>query len=230
MGLKKQFSKSKPVCKVTFDLSKDVVNGAKEVLVLGEFNNWQAENGIKMKANKNGYSAVLELATGRDYQFRYLIDNDRWENDWAADGYVTTPFGVENSLLTLPVAETVAPVKKAKKAPAKKAVAKKAPAKKAVATKAPAKKAVAKKVAKDDLKKIEGIGPKIAGLLNDAGIVTFADLGKAKITTLREVLKNAGPRFKMHDPTTWAKQAKLAAKGAWDELKTLQDKLNGGRA
>ena len=233
MGLKKQFSKSKPVCKVTFDLPVEAVNGAKEVLVLGEFNDWQAENGLKMKAGKKAYTAVLELPTGRDYQFRYLIDQDHWANDWAADGYVPTPYGVDNSLINLPVAEPVAVKIKAvpaKKAPAKKTPAKKVTAKTAVATKAPAKKAAAKKTVKDDLKKIEGIGPKIAGLLVEAGIKTFADLSKAKVTTLREVLQNAGSRFKMHDPSTWAQQAKLAAKGAWDELKTLQDKLNGGRA
>lgn len=233
MGLKKQFSKSKPVAKVTFELPKEAVNDAKEVVVLGEFNDWQVENGLKMKATKTAFTAALELPTGRDYQFRYLIDNDRWENDWNADGYVPTPFGVENCLLTLPVAETVAKVAKApakKKASAKKTVTKKAAAKKTVATKAPAKKAAAKKVVVDDLKKIEGIGPKIATLLKEAGIVTFADLGKAKIATLKEVLKNAGPRFKMHDPSTWAKQAKLAAKGKWEDLKVLQDQLDGGRA
>ena len=240
MGLKKQFSKSKPVCKVTFELPKEVVNGAKEVVVLGEFNDWQVENGIKMKSNKTAFTAAVELPTGRDYQFRYLVDNTRWENDWNADGYVTTPFGVENCLVTLPVAETVAKIKKTattkkatKKAVAKKPVAKKAVVKKAVATKAPAKKSVAKKVTKkvvaDDLKKIEGVGPKIAQLLNAAGIVTFADLGKAKVKMLKEVLTNAGPRYKMHVPNTWPKQAKLAANGKWDALKKLQDELNGGK-
>ncbi len=210
MSLKKQFSKTKPVCKVTFNLPKEAVNGGSKVKVLGEFNDWKPENGIPMKATKGGYSAVLELETGRDYEFRYLIDDLKWENDWAADNYVPSPYyGVDNSVVTIP-----AP---AKKTPAKKAVAKKTTKK------------VAAKPATDDLKKVEGIGPKIAGLLNDAGINTFADLGKAKITTLREVLANAGKRYQMHDPKTWSKQAKLAAKGKWDELKALQDVLNGGK-
>ncbi len=249
MGLKKQFSKSKPVCKVTFELPKKVVSGAKEVVVLGEFNNWQVENGLKMKANKTAFTAALELPTGRDYQFRYLIDNNRWENDGNADGYVATPYGVENCLVMVPVAETVANIKVvtpkkavakkvaakkpvAKKATTKKAAVAKAVTKKAVVKKAVAKKVVAKKVAKkvvaDDLKKIEGVGPKIAQLLNAAGFVTFADLSKAKVKALKEVLTNAGPRYKMHNPTTWAKQAKLAANGKWDALKKLQDELNGG--
>ncbi len=240
MGLKKQFSKSKPVCKVTFELPKKVVNGAKEVVVLGEFNNWQVENGLKMKANKTAFTAALELPTGRNYQFRYFIDNVRWENDGNADGYVASPYGVENCLVTLPVAETVAdikvvsPKKASKKVVAKKPAAKKATTKKVVAKKPVAKKkvstkkAVAKKVVADDLKKIEGIGPKIAQLLTAAGFVTFADLSKAKVKALKEVLNNAGPRYKMHNPSTWAKQAKLAANGKWDALKKLQDELNGG--
>ena len=82
----------------------------------------------------------------------------------------------------------------------------------------------------DDFKKIEGIGPKIAGLLNEEGIITFADLSKAKQATLKKVLADAGSRYKMHDPTTWPTQAKLAAAGKTEELKKLQEKLKGGRA
>ncbi len=81
----------------------------------------------------------------------------------------------------------------------------------------------------DDLKKVEGIGPKIAGLLIDRGIDTFVKLSEAGIEVLEEVLREAGSRFAMHDPSTWAEQAKLAANGNWDELKELQDRLLGGR-
>ncbi len=122
----------------------------------------------------------------------------------------------------------------AKKAPAKKAEAPKkaAPAKKAAAVKvekaAPVKKAAAPKKAKaDDLKKIEGIGPKIAETLVAAGIVTFTDLTKAKPAKISEII--AGVRGN-HIPDTWPQQAKLAADGKWDELKELQDKLDGGKA
>jgi len=79
------------------------------------------------------------------------------------------------------------------------------------------------------LKKVEGIGPKIASLLNDAGIITFADLSKAPIKKLRTVLEDAGSRFRMHDPKTWAAQAKMAAKGNWDKLKAWQGELKGGK-
>lgn len=86
-----------------------------------------------------------------------------------------------------------------------------------------------KSTAADDLKKIEGIGPKIAEILNAGGINTFADLASASVDKIKELLVAAGDRYKMHDPATWPKQAKLAADGQWDELKTLQDQLQGGK-
>jgi len=217
MSLTKKYSKSKPVCKVTFSLPKEAVNGGKEVRVLGEFNDWNWENGTKMKAQKEAFKATIELETGKNYQFRYLIDNTTWENDWDAEGYIQTPYGVDNSVVTVDEVLDIPAKLKAKRTT------------KTTAKKATAKKTTAKKTAKDDLKKIEGIGPKIAGLLNDAGVVTFNDLAKAKITLLKKVLTDAGSRYKMHDPTTWAEQAKLAAKGDWTTLKTLQAELKGGK-
>ncbi len=81
----------------------------------------------------------------------------------------------------------------------------------------------------DDLKKVEGIGPKIAELLNNAGITTFAQLAKTDAEKIKEILSDAGSRYKMHDPTTWPKQAGLAAEGKWEELKKWQDELDGGK-
>ena len=98
----------------------------------------------------------------------------------------------------------------------------------ATASKTTAKKTTAK-AKKDDLTKIEGIGPKIAGLLNAAGITTFKKLSTSKTTAIKKILEKAGPRYKMHDPGSWPKQSKLAADGKWDQLKKLQDKLDGGR-
>lgn len=227
--LKKQYSKTKPICKVTFTLPKEAVNGAKEVKVLGEFNNWSWKEGLPMKSGKDAYKATVELATGRHYEFRYLLDNETWVNDWEADAYYPTPYGVENSVVFIESVEIAAPKAKAKKT-VKKAASAKPAAKKAKITKA-APKAVkkAEPAPADDLKKIEGIGPKIAGLLNAKGIYTFADLGKAKKALLVETLAEAGSRFKMHDPSTWAKQAKMAAKGEWEKLAKLQAELKGGR-
>ncbi|GAB4025831.1 50S ribosomal protein L17 [Spirosoma koreense] len=81
----------------------------------------------------------------------------------------------------------------------------------------------------DDLTKIEGIGPKIAELLNNAGITTFAQLADAQDETVQQVLTEAGSRFNVHDATTWNEQAALARDGKWDELNALQDRLKGGK-
>jgi len=81
----------------------------------------------------------------------------------------------------------------------------------------------------DDLKKIEGIGPKIESILNDAGIHTWNKLSTTEPSFIKEVLTAAGNRYKMHDPSTWPDQAKLADEGKWDELDELQDRLDGGR-
>jgi large subunit ribosomal protein L20 len=82
----------------------------------------------------------------------------------------------------------------------------------------------------DDLKIIEGIGPKIAEIFAAAGISTFAKLAATDVAKLREILDGAGSKFAAHDPTTWPQQAKLAAEGKMDALKVLQDELQGGRA
>ncbi|MBK9106957.1 MAG: 30S ribosomal protein S1 [Saprospiraceae bacterium] len=92
----------------------------------------------------------------------------------------------------------------------------------------PAKKAKAAKG--DDLKIIEGIGPKIAELLAADGIDSFQSLANASQEQLHAVLEKGGSRYKMHDPGTWAQQAALAAAEDWDALKALQDSLKGGKA
>ena len=82
----------------------------------------------------------------------------------------------------------------------------------------------------DDLKVIEGIGPKIAGVLNAAGIVSFQQLADLSPARILEILGNADPRLlRLADPATWPQQARLAAAGAWDELQKLTDQLKGGR-
>ena len=86
-----------------------------------------------------------------------------------------------------------------------------------------------KKINQDDLKIVEGIGPKIEGLLNEAGINTWADLANAPLEKVQAILDEAGPRYRMHAPATWAKQAKMAAEAQWEELEAYQEKLDGGR-
>lgn len=81
---------------------------------------------------------------------------------------------------------------------------------------------------KNDLEIIEGIGPKIAELLNNNGIYTFAELGAASLSTLKTILEKGGDNFRLANPETWAEQASLAAEYKWQELKALQDQLDGG--
>ncbi len=99
--IKKQFLKTKPVCKATFTLPVEAAPGAESVAIIGDFNNWNEAEGIPMKKQKNGlFKAVVELETGKEYQFRYLIDGATWENDWEADDYAPTPYGVDNSVVS----------------------------------------------------------------------------------------------------------------------------------
>lgn len=79
----------------------------------------------------------------------------------------------------------------------------------------------------DDLTLLEGIGPKINRLLHEAGIRTFAQLAVSEVSELRAILDPAGLQF--IDPSSWAAQARLAAEGKFDELKTLTASLKGGR-
>ena len=115
-----------------------------------------------------------------------------------------------------------------KKAAPKKAEPKKETPKVEAKAVAPAKPAAKKATGKpDDLKKIEGIGPKISQTLIDAGVSTFAQLAKLEPAKISEII--AGVRGN-HVTDTWPAQAQLAADGKWDELKKWQDELDGGKA
>ena len=82
---------------------------------------------------------------------------------------------------------------------------------------------------RDNLKVIEGVGPKIEELLNEAGIFTFAQLAQSDPVRVTEILRGAGSRYQVHDPASWPQQSALARDGKWDELKELQERLDGGR-
>ena len=97
MIVKRQYLKTKPVCKVTFQVAAK----AKHVALVGEFIGWY-EASTPMKKTKEGAFAVsLELESGREYQYRYLLDGSKWVNDENADKSVLTPFGNENSVIVL---------------------------------------------------------------------------------------------------------------------------------
>jgi hypothetical protein len=80
----------------------------------------------------------------------------------------------------------------------------------------------------DDLKVIEGIGPKVAQVLADGGISTWWELAHADLRWLRRLLAAAGPRFQLQRPDTWPRQARLLALGKWDEFLSLTSALTGG--
>jgi 1,4-alpha-glucan branching enzyme len=102
MSIKKQYLKTKPVCKVTFRISEEIGKSAGAAHVVGEFNNWDFFSTPMKKLKKGAFTATLNLAKGREYQFRYLIDNRTWQNDRDADKFVPTPFGdSENSVIAL---------------------------------------------------------------------------------------------------------------------------------
>jgi predicted flap endonuclease-1-like 5' DNA nuclease len=86
-----------------------------------------------------------------------------------------------------------------------------------------------KKIKENDLKIVEGIGPKIEALFNAAGINTWRELSESSIEKLQSILDGGGENYAIHNPGTWAKQGLLAYEGKWQELKEWQDGLDGGK-
>jgi large subunit ribosomal protein L21 len=125
-------------------------------------------------------------------------------------------------------AKKATPKKEVKAAVKKETPAKKETPKKEVKKAAPKKAATKKASKKDNLKKIEGIGPKIEEHFNNAGIMTWEELANTEVSKLQDILTAAGPRYKMHNPGSWPKQARMAADGKWDELKEWQDAHDKG--
>ena len=102
MSLKKQYLKSRPVCKVTFRVPAEAAENADSIHLVGDFNDWD-ESKTPMTQLKNGsFKAVLDLEPDQEYQFRYLINGTEWENDWDADDYVPNPYGDgDNSVVSV---------------------------------------------------------------------------------------------------------------------------------
>jgi len=100
MAIKKQYLKSKPVCKVTFSVPADE---AKNVAVVGSFNEWNAKKATKLKKLKNGtFKGTVDLATENSYEFRYLVDGKTYQNDEQADAYAWNNFAAaENCVINL---------------------------------------------------------------------------------------------------------------------------------
>ncbi len=100
--MKKRYLKTKPVCKVTFELPREAVQSAGKVFVVGEFNDWDTHSTPMKKRRDGSYWVTVDLQRDQNYQYRYLIDEKQWENDWDADGYVPSPYGdSDNSLVVV---------------------------------------------------------------------------------------------------------------------------------
>ncbi|MBU1345097.1 MAG: isoamylase early set domain-containing protein [Proteobacteria bacterium] len=102
MSIKKQYLKTRPICKVTFRLSKQEAWDAKRIFIVGEFNNWN-ETATPMKPlKKGGFAVTLALKKGWEYQFRYFVDRIIWGNDPQADKYVYCSYGnCHNSVVSI---------------------------------------------------------------------------------------------------------------------------------
>lgn len=98
--LHKTYTKNKKSCVVRFVLTASAAGPAKSVYLVGDFNNWNRSEMPLERGEDGSWTGSLKLEAGREYQFRYLIDGERWENDWNADKYLPTPYGdAENSVV-----------------------------------------------------------------------------------------------------------------------------------
>jgi 1,4-alpha-glucan branching enzyme len=121
---------------VTFTIDPGV--GAQSAAVCGEWNDWSADADVMRRDAEGGFSTTVDLEAGRAYRFRYLLDGERWDNDWAADAYLPDGFGGDDSVVDLTALAEAVP-SAAKKAPVKKeAVKKTAPTRAARKAAAPA--------------------------------------------------------------------------------------------
>ena len=102
MSLKKQYLKTKPICKVTFKISKQEAKAAESVRLVGDFNDWDITATPMKKLKDGSFTQTVNLATEKTHQFRYLLNDAEWENDWAADAYVPNELTFEeNSVVSL---------------------------------------------------------------------------------------------------------------------------------
>ncbi len=101
VGIKKEYLKNKNICRVMFTLPKIAASDAKNVCIVGDFNNWNIRANPMKKLKNGDYTIKLDLEPGKEYQYRYFIDESKWENDWNADKYVKSLYGdSDNSVVT----------------------------------------------------------------------------------------------------------------------------------
>jgi hypothetical protein len=102
MGIRKMYFKNKGSCKVTFTLPERITGIARTACIIGDFNNWQKGITLMKKAKDGTLKASLDLPCGKEYQFRYLVNDSIWENDCNADRYEYSPYGCcDNSVIII---------------------------------------------------------------------------------------------------------------------------------
>jgi len=103
MSIKKQYLKSKPVCKLSFRVTKEEAQGADTVKIVGEFNEWDKDAKPMKKLKSGDFTQTLNLETGKEYQFKYLVNDTTWTNESEADKMVPNGIveGEFNSVIDL---------------------------------------------------------------------------------------------------------------------------------
>lgn len=191
--------------KVSFNLPSNYVAEASHGILVGDFNNWNVDEGIYLEKREDGSMvAELLLTPGRTYEYRYLLSDGRWVNDDNNKREVEA-FGqmVENCVIDVPLNEINSKIKRNTQNKEKKV----------------------KMAIKDDLTVVMGISKEIEAVLNADDIKSFKDLGKCTMKRLLMLLENAGIREKAMYHTSWTKQAKLAASDKIEELKALKAEI-----
>jgi len=100
-GFVKEYRKGGSRCKVTFRLPKEAAPEAQQITIVGDFNSWDTTKTPMSRDAHHDFTATIDLKAKREYRFRYLIDGQRWENDWEADKYIPNDFGSDDSVLIL---------------------------------------------------------------------------------------------------------------------------------
>jgi len=192
--------------KVNFYLKASRVQNATGGVLVGDFNKWEVKKGIALHLNEDGsLSGDINLPDGKKIEYRYLLSDGRWEND-------DNPKVLKNAYGQI-VENCIVDTSKI----SKNSISQKS--KSSLVTEN------ATQVKPEDLTKIIGVTTKIQSLLKSESITTYQELGKCTIKKLLLILDIANNKKKINYYTTWAKQAKLAAAGKWDELTELQKKI-----
>lgn len=99
MSIIKKFLPDKGICEVVFTLPELITDHAKKVAIVGDFNSWDPDKNLMKKGKNSQFKCTIELPIGKVYEFRYLIDDFQWANEWDADAYSPAPFGGEYNMI-----------------------------------------------------------------------------------------------------------------------------------